>query len=41
VIRPSLIVELPNEEFYAAINPETGFNSIDGIFSGLMLLTLS
>ena len=25
VIRPSIIVEVPNEAFYAAINPDIGF----------------
>jgi hypothetical protein len=40
VISPSIIVELPNEEFYAAINPETGFESIEGLLSGSIITEL-
>ena len=40
VILPSLIIELPDEEFYA-LNSETGFVYVEGIFSGLVLYELT
>ena len=40
VISPSIIIELPDEEFYAKINPESGFKSVEGSFSGSTLTKL-